>query len=270
MSAVVAPATAPAAFRALLLRDLAVLGKNLRQFVPRMVMQPFLFVFVFAYVFPKIGQAVGGSPVEASRFSTLLVAGVVALTIVMQGVLGVAVPMVEEFGYTREIEDRVLAPLPVAWVALEKVAAGALYGLFASLVVFPLAAVVPATPVYLDVNWPVLLTVGPLACLCAGALGLAFGTRFEPRSVPVLYMIVVIPMIFLGAIYYPWARLGPIAWLKWLVLVNPMVYMSEGFRAALTDGVPHMPLPGVYAGLVVFTVGLTVLGIKGFHRRVVA
>ena len=49
------------AFAALLLRDLRVLIKNLKEFLPRTVIQPLLLVFVFLYVFPKIGQGIGGS-----------------------------------------------------------------------------------------------------------------------------------------------------------------------------------------------------------------
>src|SRR2546427_4846431 len=49
------------AFRALLLRDLQVLRKTLAQFAIRTVMQPLLLVFVFTYVFPKIGEGIGGS-----------------------------------------------------------------------------------------------------------------------------------------------------------------------------------------------------------------
>src|SRR2546423_15640543 len=48
------------AFAGLLLRDLTVLRKNLKEFLPRTILQPFLLVFVFLYVFPTIGQAIGG------------------------------------------------------------------------------------------------------------------------------------------------------------------------------------------------------------------
>ena len=41
-----------------------------------------------------------------------------------QGIQAVALPLVQEFGFTREIEDRVLAPLPVELVAFEKVVPG--------------------------------------------------------------------------------------------------------------------------------------------------
>src|SRR5262249_48301620 len=192
------------AFRALLLRDATVLRKTLNEFIPRTLLQPFLLVFVFTYVFPKIGQGVGGSGAGESEFSTILVAGVVALAIMFQGIQTVALPMVQEFGYTREIEDRVLAPLPIPLVAIQKAVWGALASALSALLVFPIAAVVPATSVHLDVDWPVLLTLMPLCCYMCGALGLTFGTRFDPRTVPLLFGIIVIPITFLGCVYYPW------------------------------------------------------------------
>ncbi|MET0627894.1 MAG: ABC transporter permease [Acidimicrobiia bacterium] len=258
------------AFGSLLLRDAVVLRKTLKAFLPRTLLQPFLLVFVFTYVFPKIGQGVGGGSAGGeATFSTMLVAGVVGLAIIFQGIQSVALPMVQEFGYTREIEDRVLAPLPIALVAVQKAVWGALSGLFGAILVFPIAAIVPATPVELDINWPVLLTLTPIACYMCGALGLTFGTRFDPRTVPMLFGIIVIPITFLGAIYYPWQALEPIRWLQILVLANPLVYMCEGFRAALTP-VDHMSLWVVYPALLAFSALFTWLGINGFKRRVLA
>ena len=69
---------------------------------------------------------------------------------IFQGVQSVALPLVQDFGYTREIEDRVLAPMPVWAVAFEKVASGAIQAVIASLVVFVLATFIPATPVHLQ------------------------------------------------------------------------------------------------------------------------
>jgi ABC-2 type transport system permease protein len=256
------------AFGSLILRDLVVLRKTLKEFIPRTVLQPFLLVFVFTYVFPKIGQGVGGAE-AASSFSTLLVAGVVGLAILFQGIQSVSLPMVQEFGYTREIEDRVLAPMPVWLVAIQKAMWGALSGLISALIVFPIAAVVPATPVHLDIDWLVLITLVPLACYTCGALGLTFGTRFDPRTVPLLFGIIVIPITFLGCVYYSWSSLEPIRWLQIAVLVNPLVYVSEGFRAALTDA-SHMSLWAVYGALIGFAALFTWLGITGFKRRVLS
>src|SRR5205807_7432950 len=66
----------------------------------------FLLVFVFLYVFPVIGQGIGGGGGVAreSAFATVLVAGVVGISIMFQGIQSVALPMSTEFGYTKEIE----------------------------------------------------------------------------------------------------------------------------------------------------------------------
>ncbi|MDX6595832.1 MAG: type transport system permease protein [Solirubrobacterales bacterium] len=259
--------TPAVAFGALLLRDLAVLRKHLVEFILRTVMQPLLFVFVFTYVFPKIGQGVGGAQ-GAKAFSSLLVPGVVAIACIFQGIQAVALPLVADFGYSREIEDRVMAPLPVWAVGAGKLLAGAIQGVVAALIVFPLAAVVPATPVHLDVRWAELLTVLPLAALVGASLGLLIGTLAPPRQVPLIFGLVVIPITFLGATYYPWASLDAIPWLQALVLVNPLVYMSEGFRIALTPGIHHMPVAAMYAGLLGAIAILGGFGIRGFVRRV--
>ena len=257
------------AFGSLLLRDLRVLQKTFIEFALRTVMQPLLFVFVFTYVFPKIGQGVGGSAGEA-QFSSMLVAGVVAIACIFQGIQAVALPLVQDFGYSREIEDRVMAPLPVWAVAVEKLTAGAVQGLIAAVIVFPLALIIPITPVHLQIVWVRLLTLLPLAAITGAGLGLVIGTRVQPRQVPLVFGIVVIPITFLGATYYPWANLTPIPWLKTIVLLNPLVYMSEGMRVALVPYIPHMALWGIYGGLILFAALLVGWGIQGFKRRVLS
>ncbi|MCU1358775.1 MAG: ABC-type polysaccharide/polyol phosphate export system, permease component, partial [Ilumatobacteraceae bacterium] len=234
------------------------------------LIQPFLLVFVFTYVFPKIGNGPTGA--AGSVFATTVVAGVLGLSIMFQGIQAVALPLVQEFGYTREIEDRVLAPLPVGMVAFEKVVAGALQGLLAALLVFPIAAVVPASNIRLHITWWVLLTLAPLSALACSSLGLFFGTKFDPRTVPLLFGIIVLPLTFLGCTYYSWTTLDPIkigsfSWLKILVLINPLVYVSEGFRAAVTTN-PHMSLAAVYPALIAFSALFLWQGIKGFKKRV--
>jgi ABC-2 type transport system permease protein len=282
MSTVTVPTSAPApstlaqlrparvayrhAFLALLQRDFHVLFKSFPLFLLRTIMQPLLLMFVFTYVFPKIGQGVGGGEGSA-EFTTTLVAGVVGLAILFQGIQAVALPLVQEFGYSKEIEDRVLAPLPTRMVGVQKIVTGMLQGLVAAAFVFPIAAIVPATPVNLHIHWLILITLAPLAGWVSAALGLVLGTKVQPQFVSYLFALVVLPLTFLGAIYYPWTTLSAVPWLQVLVLVNPLVYMCEGFRAALTTGVPHMALPYVYGALLLFAVGLTWIGIAGFQRR---
>jgi ABC-2 type transport system permease protein len=266
------------AFGALLLRDLVVLRKRLREFVPRTIVQPLLLCFVFLYVFPTIGTGVGAGRGRfgESAFATTLVAGVVGLSIMFQGIQAVALPMVQEFGYTKEIEDRVLAPLPVVLVALEKVVFGALQGLLAASIVFPIAAVVHSSAIHIDlqVHWLTLITLVPLACITCSALGLTFGTIFDPRNVPLMFGIVILPLTFLGGTYYAWTtlepvKLGDVSWLQYLVLINPLIYINEGSRAALTSS-SHMSLWAVYPALLGFSALFLWVGVRNFQRRVIS
>ena len=199
---------------ALVLRDLTVLRKHLGEFIVRTLIQPFLLVFVFLYVFPTIGQGIGGGrgPAAESAFATVLVAGVVGISIMFQGIQAVALPMSTEFGYTREIEDRVQAPCPIWLVAIAKVLSGSVQGMLAALIVFPIAAVVHASGVnaHLQVHWWVVITLIPLACLAMTSLGLVLGTSFEPRNIGLMWGFVVLPLTFLGGTYYQWTKLAPV------------------------------------------------------------
>jgi ABC-2 type transport system permease protein len=264
------------ALRALILRDLVVLRKHFGEFVVRTLIQPFLLVFVFLYVFPRIGQGVGGGagPVAESHFATVLVPGVVAISIMFQGIQAVALPMATEFGYTREIEDRVQAPCPIWLVAVAKVLSAAAQGALAAVLVFPMAAVVhaPGVHAHLNVHWPVIVTMIPLACVAMTSLGLLLGTTFEPRNIGLMFGFVVLPLTFLGGTYYQWTRLSPVTvdgfhWLQTLVLINPLIYVAEGMRAGLTN-ISHMPLYVIYPVLTGFLAVFLALGLRNFRRRV--
>jgi ABC-2 type transport system permease protein len=269
-------AASRAALQALILRDLLVLKKNFVEFVARTLIQPFLLVFVFLYVFPTIGQGIGGGRGHASEsdFATVLVPGVVAISIMFQGIQAVALPMATEFGYTREIEDRVQAPCPIWLVAIAKVLSGAVQGVIAAVIVFPIAAIIHASSVHahLSVHWVIVLTLIPLACVAMTSLGLVLGTTFEPRNIGVMFGFVVLPLIFLGGTYYQWTKLSPVTiggfhWLQTLVLINPLIYVAEGMRAGLTP-FSHMPLYVIYPVLFGFCVAFLTLGLRNFKRRV--
>jgi ABC-2 type transport system permease protein len=267
-------AASRAALQALIVRDLTVLRKNFGEFVARTIIQPFLLVFVFLYVFPTIGQGVGGAHVSESAFATVLVPGVVAVSIMFQGIQSVALPMATEFGFTREIEDRVQAPCPIWLVAIAKLLSGSVQGVLAAAIVFPIAAVIHAKGVHahLSVNWAILLTLIPLACIAMTSLGLMLGTTFEARNIGSMFGFVVLPLTFLGGTYYQWTKLSPgklgdIHWLQTLVLINPLIYVTEGMRAALTS-FSHMPLYVIYPVLLGFCVVFLTLGLRNFRRRV--
>src|SRR5690349_14926324 len=71
---------------ALIERDMAVLFRGFLGFILRTAMQPLLFAFVFAYVFPHIGQGVGGNGRSSAQFASILLPGMMATTIMFQGI----------------------------------------------------------------------------------------------------------------------------------------------------------------------------------------
>jgi ABC-2 type transport system permease protein len=270
-------AASASALGALLLRDLVVLRKHLPEFVLRTLIQPFLLCFVFLYVFPKIGQGVGGGgPATESAFATVLVPGVVGISVMFQGVQAVALTMAQEFGYTREIEDRVQAPCPISLVALAKVVSGAAQAALSAAIVLPIASVVHATGARAELHphWGLVLTLVPLSCVAMAALGLVLGTSFDPRNIGLMFGFIILPITFLGGTYYEWSRLAPVTiggwpWLQTLVLLNPLIYVNEGMRAAFTNA-PHLHLYVIYPVLVGFLVLFLSLGLRNFRRRVLS
>jgi ABC-2 type transport system permease protein len=261
------------AFGGLFLRDLHVLRRELFPFVIRVCMNPLLFLFVFTYVIPHINAGAAMNPTGAmagSAFSIVLLPGLMAVAIMFSGIAAVALPLAQEFGITREIDDRVMCPLPVPAVAIEKICFSAVQSVIAACIVFPLAYYVPAThPIAHVSSWPFLIVVVALASLTAGALGLTIGTSVKPQQIGLIFGVVVIPITFLGCVYYPWAALTHIRWLQVGVLINPIVYMSEGLRAALTPTLPHMNPVLILSMLLASLCLLTWMGVKGFLRRVI-
>jgi len=264
------------AFAGLMMRDIYVLRREIGPFIIRVCMNPLLFLFVFTYIMPHMSSNATMNPTAqmaagaGANFSTVLLPGLMAVAIMFSGIAAVALPLAQEFGVTREIDDRVMCPLPIEAVAIEKIIFSAMQSLVAAGVVFPLAYYVPSTPVLAHVtSWWFLGIVLVLASLVAGALGLTIGTSVNPKQIGLIFGVVVMPITFLGCVYYPWAALGSIRWLQIGVLFNPIVYMSEGLRASLTPSLAHMNEALIVGMLCFFLVLLTWLGLKGFRRRVV-
>ncbi len=259
------------AFFGLFLRDTRVLTREMLPFLLRVGMQPLLFLFVFTFILPRMG---GGNPMATAggvNFGVIILPGLMAVAIMFSGIAAVALPLSAEFGITREIDDRVMCPLPLWAVALEKVCFSAIQSMIAALLVIPMAYYIPAAPVRADIhNWPLFAVVLILASLLAGSLGLVIGSTVNPKQIGLVFSILVVPITFLGCVYYPWALLDKIPWLQYGVLFNPIVYMSEGLRAAVTPQIAHMPWWAILTALVFFTALMGRLGLRGFLKRVVS
>ncbi len=268
-------------FNAMMAREFRVLRRNAIATFTRAVMQPLLFVFVFAYVFPKIGggfELGGGAGAGAAgstgsiNFATILVPGLMASMLLMQGIMAVTFPLVMEFSWQRTIEDRALAPVPIRVLAVQKIVAGAVQSFIGAVIVFPIVLLVHAAgqaPHVHVTNWALFALILVFASLLTSSLGLLLGTIMDPRKMQMLFAVILLPATMLGCVYYPWSALHHIRWLQIVVLINPMVYMSEGLRAVLTPELGHMPLWGVLLALVGGTAVFSYLGTRTFTKRVI-
>lgn len=249
------------AFSAMLARDARVARRNFVPLLLQNLIQPMLFVFVF-------GQVMTRSGLMPVMYKSLLLPGIMAISMLMSGIQAVAMPLISEFQFTREIEDRLLAPMHIGWVAIEKVAAGAIQALAAGLVVIPAAWLLLRPGVALSFSSPVeFAVIAVLVAVLSGAGGLTLGCSVGQTHIGLMFSLVLAPMMFFGCAYYPWSALAPFPILQKVVLVNPLVYASEGLRGALVPQFPHLSAPVVLAALLGFDLLLLAAGLRQFRRK---
>src|SRR5881394_1125462 len=117
---------------ALLHRDLRVARRELQYFLLRVGLQPLLFTFIFGFVMPRLGIIQRG-------YTNMLLPGILGLSMTLSSMQAVSLPLVIDFGWSKEIEDRLLAPISIKGVAFEKIILGVIQAIIAGIVVLPLA-----------------------------------------------------------------------------------------------------------------------------------
>jgi len=250
-------------FLALLARDAHVARRSLVQLLLQTFLQPMLFVFIF-------GRVMVSSGYMRPEYKSLLLPGIMAISMIFTGVWAVAMPLIAEFQFTHEIEDRLLAPIENHWLAIEKVCFGAAQAVVSGLAVIPAAWLLLRPGVELSLQSPVMFAgVTLLVALMSASGGLALGCSVGQNQIGLMFSMVLTPMIFFGCTYYPWSALASFPILQKVVLVNPLVYASEGLRGALVPQFPHLPVIAVLLGLVIFDLLLLAIGLRQFHRKAV-
>jgi len=248
-------------FLAMLWRDAHVARRNFVTLAFQTLLQPMMFVFVF-------GRIMTTSGLMPPEYKSMLLPGIIGLSMVMSGTWAVAMPLLAEFQFTKEIEDRLLAPMEIEWLAVEKVVAGMIQALIAGLVVIPTAWLIMGRGLALSGgHLPLFFAMALLVALLSSSLGLTLGCTVGQQHVGLMFSLVLAPMIFFGCTYYPWQALQKFPFLKRAVLINPMVYASEGFRSALAPQFPHLPSAVILGGLVFFDLLFLTVGLRQFQRK---
>jgi len=232
------------------------------------LLQTFLQPMMFVFIFGRVMVSSGYMPVA---YKSLLLPGIMAISMVFTGVWAVAMPLIGEFQFTREIEDRLLAPIQISWLAIEKVFFGAIQALFAGLVVIPAAWLLLRPGVDLNLRSPLAFAcVTVLVALFSACGGLALGCSINQNHIGLMFSMVLTPMIFFGCTYYPWSALAHFPILQKIVLVNPLVYASEGLRGTLVPQFPHIPVLAVLIALTFFDLLFLAAGLSQFRRKAVS
>lgn len=253
----------PKTFVALLMRDARVARRNFLPVILQTLLQPMLLVFVFGRVMTTSGYM----PLQ---YKSLLLPGIMALSMLLAGVWAVAMPLVSEFQFSKEIEDRLLAPIEIEWVAVEKILAGMIQALVAGLVVLPSAWLVLGKGVDVRLPHPLLFAVlCLLIAFLASSIGLVLGCSIGQTQIGLMFSLVIAPMIFFGCTYYPWSALARFPVFQKLVLINPVVYSSEGLRSALVPQFPHLSVTLVLCALIAFDILFLTVGLRQFRKKAV-
>jgi ABC-2 type transport system permease protein len=251
-------------FYAMLQRDGHVARRNLLPMLMQNLLQPLLLTFVF-------GRVLTTSGMMQMTYKNVLLPGIIAISMVLSGVQAVAMPLIAEFQFTKEIEDRLLAPMENHWLAVEKVIAGMIQSLVAGLVVIPAAWLMMGSGLNLSFGHPAeFLAVCFLVSLLSGAGGLLLGCSIGQTQIGLMFSLVIAPMMMFGCAYYPWSALHAFPGLQYAVLINPLVYASEGLRGALAPQIPHIPIPAILGALAVMDALFLFFGLKKFQRKAVS
>ena len=250
-------------FVALLRRDARVARRNAKALLLQTLFQPMMFVFVFGRIMTASGFMPAG-------YKLLLLPGIIAISMVFSGIWSVAMPLIAEFQFTKEIEDRLLAPMEIEWLAVEKVVAGMVQAIVAGLIVVPLAAVIMGADARPALAHPfALAALTLLVSFLAAALGLVIGCTVGQTQVGLMFSLVVTPMVMFGCAYYPWSALASFPVMQKAVLINPLVYASEGFRGVFAPDAPHLPMALNFTAIGLFDVVFLGLGLRQFRRKAI-
>ena len=253
------------AFLALLHRDLTVAARQAPFLLLATLTQPILVILVFGNLLPRLGLV-------SVTLGIVMVPGLMAIAILMAGVQGVLMPLVQDFSGTRELDERLLAPISVFGVSGGRIVAGAVHAATAGLVAGPAMILLMHGTGLGDVQprWALLLPFIAICGLLSASFGLTLGTQVQPRFAGLLFAVVLGPMMLFGCAYFPWADLekaiGPV---RYLFLLNPLTFVSEAMRLAVTPEAPHMPTSLLLAGLLGWLLVFTLLGTRSFEKRAI-
>jgi ABC-2 type transport system permease protein len=109
-----------------------------------------------------------------------------------------------------------------------------------------------------------------LVALFSSAGGMLLGCSVGQTEIGLMFSLVLAPMISFSCAYYPWSALKPFPLLQKMVLLNPLVYSSEGLRGTLAPQFPHLPVAVTMAAMAIVDAVILTLGLVQFQKKAVS
>lgn len=246
-------------FKSMIKRDLLIQFRNWREFVFRVAMLPFILILTYGYLLPKIG-------ILSSNFPSQMFPGMIGMSLLVTGIHGTAVPLSMDFNMSREIEDRLQAPVDIKLTAIAKMTVGIIEALIGAAIVLPISLLFMAHNIHVNLSLaklPVFLFIIILSSLTSASLGLLVGTIVKPNQIAAMFPGFLMPLIFTGAIFFTWSDLSKAIFFKYLYLLNPLVYINESLRYILVDDISAIPIQFSVLAIIIFII---ILGYWGIHR----
>ena len=252
------------AFWAMVHRDLLVQWRDKWEFVFRVAMLPFILILVYGFMLPAVG-------ILPKSFPTHMFCGMIGMSMLITGIHGTAVPVSMDFHNLREIEDRLLAPVSSRTVAYAKMFVGILESFAGGLIVLPISLIFMGSKISIQMSpaaVPLLLLVLILTAMASAALGLLVGTVVKPSQVAAMFPGFLMPVVFLGGIFYTWKQLAPLPVMQVITLLDPLTWINEAIRGIMTPQIASIPLGITISGILVWIVVMGVTALKRFDRMV--
>ena len=202
------------AFWAMVKRDLLVQWRDKGEFIFRVVMLPFILILVYGFMLPTVG-------ILPATFPTHMFCGMIGMSMLITGIHGTAVPVSMDFHNLREIEDRLLASVSTRTVAYAKMFVGILESFIGGLIVLPISLIFMGSKITIQMtlsSLPLLILVLVLTAMASAALVLLVGTIVKPSQIAAMFPGFLMPVVFLGSIFYTWNQLAPLPVMQGITL----------------------------------------------------
>ncbi len=219
------------------------------------LMMPLFWFLIF-------GSGMGlSTQISGVNYSEFIAPGIIAMALLFTSIFsGISVIWDREFGFLKEM---LVAPTSRLAIVVGRSLGGATTALMQGTIIMLLSVLLGV-----NISFTSMLLMLPLMLLVSigfVSLGITIASVMEStEGFQMIVNFIVMPMFFLSGALFPIGNLPDI--LKVLVYVDPMTYGVEAMRH-VAIGVAEIPFHLSLLGVVVFSVGTSLIGSYTFSRR---